>query len=99
MRSGLPEHVCTSAQDSWQFLTFEGQICLLHGSVSNLILLANPWLEMQGVTGFVRIAQTSEKQVAEARSNRRKPMSLKPQERGPIPAETARVAHAAYLVI
>src|SRR6266702_5374940 len=31
-----------------------------------------------------------------SRSSRRESMSLKPQEIGPIPEETARVAHAAY---
>jgi transposase len=32
----------------------------------------------------------------EARSSRREPLSLKPQKLGPIPEETARVAHAIY---
>src|SRR5947209_919213 len=51
---------------------------------------------MRRATRFAPMARTSQQEVTEARSSRREPMSLKPQEIGPLPEETARVARAAF---
>src|SRR5215471_7356263 len=37
--AAFPGNACPSAQDSWQFLTFEGQTCSLRRSFTTCVLL------------------------------------------------------------
>ena len=48
MGSGFSRKFCPSAQDSWQFLTFEGQTCSLRGSGSLLVMLIACYICIDG---------------------------------------------------
>ncbi len=63
-----------------------------YGSASSLIPLANP----REPDDKEREMSENEGATGKARATRRIPMSLKPQAISPVPAETIRVARAAY---